>query len=102
MAPVSDPGTSPSPFDTLAVSGGYPSARSTGKVTSVPEPTIVLIIPAHTPATTMMTPCATLTRAHPRIAAEPLRYSAGTDTVTSSNQTTIVPDISGSRYSPSL
>src|SRR6188768_1869652 len=61
MAPVSDPGTSPSPLDTLAVSGGYPSARSTGKVTSVPEPTIALIIPAHTPATTMMRPCATLT-----------------------------------------
>src|SRR5215217_4176340 len=37
-------------FETFAVSGGKPTASSTGKVTSEPEPTSVLIAPAHTPA----------------------------------------------------
>jgi hypothetical protein len=54
IAPVTDPGTRPSPLETLAVSGGNPSASSTGNVTRVPDPTTVLIIPAQTPATAMM------------------------------------------------
>src|SRR5689334_9616807 len=37
-------------FETLAVTGGTPSASSVGKVISVPEPTTALIMPAPTPA----------------------------------------------------
>lgn len=37
-------------LDTLAVTGGSPVASSTGKVISVPEPTMVLIVPAPIPA----------------------------------------------------
>lgn len=40
-------------FDVVAVTGGKPSATSTGKVTSVPDPTTVLINPAQTPASAM-------------------------------------------------
>ena len=36
----------------FAVTGGTPSASRVGKVTSVPDPTTVLMPPAHTPATT--------------------------------------------------
>src|SRR4051812_10337888 len=35
--------------------------NSTGKVTSVPEPTTVLMVPAHTPATATRTPCQNVT-----------------------------------------
>ncbi len=37
-------------FDTFAVTGEYPNARSTGKVIRVPLPTSVLIPPAAMPA----------------------------------------------------
>src|SRR3954454_7950376 len=49
-APEADPGTRPTLLDTLAVTGAYPRASSTGKVISVPEPTTVLIVPAASPA----------------------------------------------------
>src|SRR6266702_798998 len=56
-APNSEPGTSPRPLDTLAVSGGYPTASSTGNVTRVPDPTTELIMPATTPAPATATAC---------------------------------------------
>ena len=37
-------------LDTLATSGEYPTASSTGNVTSVPEPTTTLMAPAAPPA----------------------------------------------------
>ncbi|GAA1952524.1 hypothetical protein GCM10009754_21950 [Amycolatopsis minnesotensis] len=39
------------------MTGGYPSATSTGKVTSVPDPTTALMVPAHTPASPISTAC---------------------------------------------
>src|ERR1035437_1587456 len=50
MAPLSDPGTSPTVFETLATTAGYPNARSVGKVMSEPDPTTVLMVPAARPA----------------------------------------------------
>src|SRR5664279_2523838 len=50
MAPLSDPGTSPTVFETFATTPGYPNARSVGKVMSEPEPTTVLMVPAASPA----------------------------------------------------
>ncbi len=50
MAPLIEPGTRPRVLDTLAVTGGRPVASSTGKVIRVPEPTMVLIVPAPMPA----------------------------------------------------
>lgn len=52
MAPLMEPGTKPRVLDTLAVTGGRPVASSTGKVMSVPEPTMVLMVPAPMPAKT--------------------------------------------------
>jgi hypothetical protein len=49
------PGTSPSVFVTLAVTGPYPNASSVGNVISVPLPTIAFAIPAPTPARTIRT-----------------------------------------------
>jgi hypothetical protein len=40
-------------FETLALMGEYPNARSTGNVMSVPLPTSVLIAPAPSPARAM-------------------------------------------------
>ena len=60
IAPDTDPGASPKVLDTLAVTGGSPTARSTGKVINVPEPTTVLIVPAHTPATNTKIACSGL------------------------------------------
>src|SRR5436190_488998 len=40
-------------LETLAVTGSYPRAISTGKVISVPLPTTALIVPAATPAAKM-------------------------------------------------
>src|SRR5690606_41973878 len=57
MAPLMLPGARPMAFGVVAVTGGYPSATSTGNVTSVPEPTTVLIIPAQTPAKVIRTAC---------------------------------------------
>lgn len=37
-------------LDTFAVTGGSPVASSTGKVIRVPEPTMVLMVPAPIPA----------------------------------------------------
>ncbi len=45
-----EPGISPSALDTVAVTGGRPVASSTGKVIRVPDPTMVLIVPAQAPA----------------------------------------------------
>src|SRR6185503_10678520 len=56
-------------FDVVAVTGGYPSATRTGNVTSVPEPTTVLIRPAQTPARAMIAACHHCT---------PLRYARPT------------------------
>lgn len=50
MAPLMEPGTRPRVLDTLAVTGGSPVASSTGKVMSVPDPTMVLMVPAPMPA----------------------------------------------------
>lgn len=50
MAPLMDPGIRPSALDTVAVTGGSPVASRTGNVISVPDPTMVLIVPAPTPA----------------------------------------------------
>ena len=49
QAPESDPGASPTVLETLAITGGTPSASSVGNVISVPEPTTVLIKPASPP-----------------------------------------------------
>ena len=48
------PGVRPILFDTLARTGGYPSAKSTGKVTSEPPPATALTIPATMPVRKMM------------------------------------------------
>ncbi|MCY1185292.1 hypothetical protein D9M73_260570 [compost metagenome] len=40
-------------FETTAFTGAKPRATSTGKVTRVPEPTMVLMVPAHRPAKKM-------------------------------------------------
>ena len=48
------PGTSPTAFDIVATTGGNPKASRVGKVTSVPEPTTVLIVPAAIPARKML------------------------------------------------
>jgi hypothetical protein len=53
MVPLIEPGTMPIVFETFATSGGKPRKRRTGKVTSDPEPTIVLMVPAAIPAMTM-------------------------------------------------
>src|SRR5690606_20162948 len=50
MAPLTDPGISPSALDTVAVTGGSPVASSTGNVIRVPDPTMVLMVPAPIPA----------------------------------------------------
>ncbi len=50
MAPLMEPGIRPRALDTVAVTGGRPVASSTGKVINVPEPTMVLIVPAPIPA----------------------------------------------------
>src|SRR5262245_39047436 len=44
------PNTSPTLFDTLAITAGKPNASSVGKVISDPEPTAALIPPAATAA----------------------------------------------------
>lgn len=55
QAPLAPPATRPTVFDTLAASGLTPKKSSVGKVMSVPEPTIVLIMPAPVPASAMAT-----------------------------------------------
>src|SRR5690606_18128366 len=50
MTPLIDPGTSPTVLDTFAVTGGSPKASNAGKVMRVPDPTMVLMPPAATPA----------------------------------------------------
>ena len=42
-------------LETFAVTGGMPNARSVGKVISVPDPTMVLIVPAAQPASRIAT-----------------------------------------------
>jgi hypothetical protein len=49
------PNTRPTVFETFAVTGLYPNARSVGKVMSVPLPTIAFAMPAPTPAATIAT-----------------------------------------------
>src|SRR5699024_11585619 len=53
--PLKLPGASPMLLETVAVTGGWPNARSTGKVKSVPEPATALIPPAANPARRMAT-----------------------------------------------
>ena len=48
-----EPGTSPTVFETLAVTGGTPRATRVGNVMSVPDPTTVLMRPAARPARRM-------------------------------------------------
>ena len=49
-------GTRPKLLDTFATRGGYPKKSRVGKVSSVPDPTIVLMIPAPVPASAIATP----------------------------------------------
>src|SRR5690606_42151339 len=44
------PEISPMAFDVVAVTGGEPTVTSNGNVTNVPDPTTVLMVPAHRPA----------------------------------------------------
>src|SRR5476649_815491 len=44
------PATSPTVLETLATTGGYPKNSSVGNVINVPDPTIVLRVPAAIPA----------------------------------------------------
>src|ERR1700712_4129244 len=55
MAPVRLPGTRPRALEMEAVTGARPTASSTGKVTSVPEPTTALMDPAASPASATAT-----------------------------------------------
>src|SRR3954447_9647806 len=71
MAPVRLPGTSPRELETVAVTGGSPTASSTGKVTRVPEPTTALMEPAARPAR------ATATISHPVMPASPRGCHSG-------------------------
>src|SRR3954453_3474957 len=57
MAPVRLPGTRPRELETVAVTGGRPTASSTGKVTRVPDPTTALMPPAANPAAATATIC---------------------------------------------
>src|SRR3954447_7238298 len=66
MAPVRLPGTRPSELEIVAVTGGGPTASSTGKVTRVPEPTTALIELAATPASTTATISHAVMPASPR------------------------------------
>src|SRR5688572_12470797 len=50
QAPESEPGASPTVLETLAITGGTPSASKVGNVIKVPEPTTALIKPAAAPA----------------------------------------------------
>src|SRR5699024_5161476 len=52
MVPLMPPKTRPTELEMLALTAGTPSARRVGKVTRVPDPTTVLIPPAHTAAST--------------------------------------------------
>src|SRR3954468_20889372 len=71
MAPVRLPGTSPRELLTVAVTGGSPTASSTGKVTRVPDPTTALIPPAANPA------AATATISHPVMRPSPGSLARG-------------------------
>ena len=62
---MNEPGNSPTVLDTLAVTGASPTPSRTGKVTSVPEPTTVLIVPAQMPATRTSTPSQNVMAADP-------------------------------------
>jgi hypothetical protein len=62
MAPVRLPGTRPMLLEMLAVIGGMPSSSRVGKVIRVPEPTMVLIVPAPIPARTTRRASSTDTR----------------------------------------
>src|SRR3954454_10656134 len=78
MAPVRLPGTSPSELLIVAVTGGRPTASSTGKVTRVPEPTTALMPPAANPAAATATICHPVMRPSPRsLARRGARPSAG-------------------------
>src|SRR5690242_21468967 len=78
MAPVTEPGTSPRALETLAVTGGRPTASRTGKVISVPDPTMVLIVPAPIPAARTATASAgDIGILHGRCAASPPPGSRG-------------------------
>src|SRR5699024_11541892 len=49
QVPEKPAATKPMAFDIWAVTGGNPTDTSTGKVTSVPEPTTELMVPAKNP-----------------------------------------------------
>src|SRR3954470_23455313 len=65
------PGTRPIALLIVADTGGTPKAISAGKVTSVPEPTTVLIAPAAIPARKTRKSCNGVTR-RPYEGARPL------------------------------
>ena len=50
QAELTAPGTRPTLLETLATTGGYPIASSTGKVMRVPDPITALMVPAPNPA----------------------------------------------------
>src|SRR5665647_2010655 len=49
------PATRPTVLETLATTGGYPKNSSIGNVINVPDPTIVLMVPAAIPAASSAT-----------------------------------------------
>src|SRR5699024_12172273 len=49
QSPKNPLATKPMALETTALNGAEPNATSMGKVTNVPEPTTVLIVPAHSP-----------------------------------------------------
>src|ERR1700684_1113209 len=53
MAPLNEPGASPTVLLTLATMGLSPKAHRVGKVIRAPDPTIVLMVPATRPTATM-------------------------------------------------
>src|SRR5690625_2564752 len=57
QVPENPAATSPMALDICAVTGGKPTDTRTGKVTSVPEPTTELIVPAQKPASRTTTAC---------------------------------------------
>src|SRR3954469_22479986 len=61
--PLMPPNTSPTVFDTFSATGGGPTASSVGNVTSDPDPTIVLTMPAAPPAAKTATYSPSVTRA---------------------------------------
>src|SRR5690625_6433634 len=77
QVPEKPAATKPMAFDIWAVTGGNPTDTSTGKVTSVPEPTTELMVPAQNPANRTKSACH---HSNPRISTGLLEWSRCEDT----------------------